>query len=339
MDNQHEKGWGRREFLSGLTLAGTAAFLGLKPGLAAAEPPPETTRIRIHDAPITCFAPVYLAEPLLKAEGFTEVEYVKTPLAEGPSKALAEGKIDITQNDAAGHLMVLDAGGKIVVLGGIHTGCWELFGNDSVRTLRDLKGKTVAAPERSSRQAFVAGLATFVGLDPRKDITWINHEPAESMRLFAEGKIDAFMGFAPEPQELRARKIGHVLIDFGTDRPWSQYFCCLAAANREFVRKNPVATKRALRALLRATDLCVSDPNSAARLMVDRGVADKYEYVLQSVKEIGYAKWREYESEDTIRFWALRLREAGIIKSNPKKLIAEGTDWRFINELKREMKA
>lgn len=338
MDNPRENSWSRREFVGRLTLAAGAAFLGLKSKSAAAEPPPETTRIRIHDAPLTCFAPIYVAEELLKAEGFTEVEYVKTPLAEGPTKALAEGKIDITQNDMAGHLMVLDAGGPVLILGGIHTGCWELFGNDSVRTLRDLKGKTVAAPERSSRQAFVAGLATFVGLNPRRDITWINHEPGKSMQLFAEGKIDALMGFAPEPQELRAKKIGHVLVDFGKDRPWSQYFCCLAAANREFARNNPVATKRALRALLKATDLCVSQPEQAARLMVERGVADKYEYVLQSVKEIGYTKWREYDSEDTVRFWALRLREAGIIKSNPKKLIAEGTDWRFINELKRELK-
>ncbi len=338
MDSRQERSWNRREFLGYLTLAGTAAVLGLKSEPAAAEPPPETTRIRIHDAPITCFAPIYVAEELLKAEGFTEVQYVKTPLNEGPTKALAEGKIDITQNDTAGHLMELDIGAPVVILGGIHTGCWELFVNDSVRTLRDLKGKTVAAPERSSRQAFVAGLATSVGLNPLKDIIWINHAPGESMRLFAEGKIDAFMGFAPEPQELKAKKIGRVLIDFGTDQPWSQYFCCMAAANREFARKNPVATKRALRAMLKATDLCVSQPERAARLMVERGVADKYEYVLQSVKEIGYRKWREYESEDTVRFWALRLLEAGIIKTNPKKIIAQGTDWRFITELKRELK-
>jgi NitT/TauT family transport system substrate-binding protein len=328
----------RREFVGGLTLAGTAGLLGVRPETASAEPPPETTRIRLPDAPITCFAPVYLAEDLLKAEGFTEIRYVKTPLAEGPSKALAKGVIDIAQNDTAAHLISLDAAGPIVILGGIHTGCWELFGNDSVRSLRDLKGKTVAAPEGSSRQAFVAGLATFVGLNPNKDITWINHAPGTSMRLFAEGKIDAFMGFAPEPQELRAKKIGHVVIDFQTDRPWSQYFCCMAAANREFARKHPVATKRALRAFLKAADLCVSDPTRAARLMVDRGVADKYEYVLQSVREIGYAKWREYESEDTVRFWALRLQEAAIVKSSPQKFIAQGTDWRFFNELKKELK-
>ena len=219
MAGQGESGWSRREFLRGPTLAGTAVILGLKSESAAAEPPLETTRIRIHDAPITCFAPVYIAEGLLKAEGFTDVQYIKTPLNEGPTKALAEGKIDITQNDTAGHLMELDAGAPVVVLGGIHTGCWELFANDSIRTPRDLKGKTIAAPERSSRQAYVAGLATFFGLDPLKDITWINHEPGKSMQLFAEGKIDAFMGFAPEPQELRAKKIGHVLIDFGKDRP------------------------------------------------------------------------------------------------------------------------
>src|SRR4029453_6892034 len=121
-----------------------------------------------------------------------------------------------------------------------------------------------------------------------------------SMQLFAEGKIDAFMGFAPEPQEMRAKKIGRVLIDFGKDRPWSQYFCGRAAGNRDFPRKHPVATKRGLRAMLKATDLCVSQPERAARLMVDKGVADKYQYVLQSVKEIGF-QWRGGETQATRR--------------------------------------
>jgi NitT/TauT family transport system substrate-binding protein len=93
-----------------------------------------------------------------------------------------------------------------------------------------------------------------------------------------------------------------------------------------------------LRAMLKATDICMSQPERAARLMVDRGVAEKYEFVLQSVKEIGYRQWREYESEDTVRFWALRLREAGIIKSSPSRIISQGTDWRFFNELKQELK-
>ena len=97
MAGQGENGWNRREFLRGPTLAGTAVILGLKSESAAAEPPLETTRIRIHDAPITCFAPIYIAEGLLKAEGFTDVQYIKTPLNEGPTKALAEGRSTLTR--------------------------------------------------------------------------------------------------------------------------------------------------------------------------------------------------------------------------------------------------
>jgi NitT/TauT family transport system substrate-binding protein len=122
MAGQGENGWSRREFLRGPTLAGTALILGLKSESAAAEPPLETSRIRIADAPVTCFAPIYIAEGLLKAEGFTDVQYIKTPLNEGTTKPLAEGKTDIAQNDTAGHLMALDVGAPVVILGGIHTG-------------------------------------------------------------------------------------------------------------------------------------------------------------------------------------------------------------------------
>ena len=112
----------------------------------------------------------------------------------------------------------------------------------------------------------------------------------------------------------------------------------MLGGNRDFVRRNPVATKRVLRAILKATDFCVSDPAGAARRMVDGGFTTQYDYALQTLKEVPYNKWREYDPEDTIRFCALRLREAGMIKSNPNKIIAEATDWRFLNELKRELK-
>ena len=84
------------------------------------------------------------------------------------------------------------------------------------------------------------------------------------MQLLAEGKIDAYLGFPPEPQELRAKKIGHVVVNSAVDRPWSQYFCCMLAGNREFVRKHPVATKRALRAILKAADVCALEPERVA---------------------------------------------------------------------------
>jgi NitT/TauT family transport system substrate-binding protein len=176
-----------------------------------------------------------------------------------------------------------------------------------------------------------------VGVDAKRDITFVTHPVSESARLLAEEKVDALMGFPPVPQELRQKKIGHVIVSSGLDRPWSQYFCCVVAGNREFVRRHPVATKRALRAIAKATNLCATDPEQAARMVA--AVGYQYDYALQTMKEIGYARWRDYDPDDAVRFYALRLREAGMIKSTPTRIIAQGTDWRFFSELKRELKA
>jgi NitT/TauT family transport system substrate-binding protein len=177
-------------------------------------------------------------------------------------------------------------------------------------------------------------------MDPRKDINWVTTRSfPESMKLFVEGKVDAFIAFPPQPQELREMKIGRVIVNTTQDRPWSQYFCCMVAANRDFTRQHPVATKRALRAILKAADLCASDPERAARYMVDKGYESRYGIALDVVKGLPYRRWRDSPPEDTLRFHASRLYEVGMLKSSPQKLIAQGTDWRFLNELKRELKA
>ena len=72
--------------------------------------------------------------------------------------------------------------------------------------------------------------------------------------------------------------------------------------------------------------------------MVEKGFTPRYDYALQAIKEIPYNQWREYSAEDTLRFYALRLHEVGMLKSTPQKLLAQGTDWRFFNELKKELK-
>jgi NitT/TauT family transport system substrate-binding protein len=306
----------------------------------AAEPPPETTRLRLIREPTICLAPQYVAEELLSGEGFTDVQYISLEGGLPTGRALATGLADMIMEAAPVLIMNLDGGEALVLLAGVHIGCYELFGTDRVRTIRDLKGKTIAISElRDDRHAFVASMLTHVGLDPRKDVNWVTQPTAESIQLFAEGSIDAFLAFPPEPQELRARKIGHVLVNTALDRPWAQYFCCVAAGNREFVRKHPVATKRALRALLKAADVCAVEPERAAQLIVEKGYTPRYDYALQTMQEIPYNRWREYDPEDTVRFYALRLHEARMIKNSPQKLIARGTDWRFVNELKKELKA
>jgi len=214
-----------------------------------------------------------------------------------------------------------------------------LLGGDRVRAIRDLKGKIVAVAWLGGPEhVFLSSMVAYVGLDPGKDINWARFPPSESMRFLEEGLIDAFLAFPPSPQELRAKNVGHVVVNSAVDRPWSQYFCCVVTGTREFVRKYPVATKRALRAILKAADLCALEPERVARVLVDKGYIKQYEYALQAMKDVPYGKWRAYDPEDTIRFYALRLHEAGMIKSSPQKIIAQSTNWRFLNELKKELK-
>lgn len=336
MHTQRARRMSRRELLGGLTLMGAAGVLGLHAPSVAAEAPPETSKIRLIQVPGICVAPQYVAEELLKGEGFQDVQYLKVSTAE-VYKAIASGEVDISMAFIAPFILQVDKGIPIVLLGGVHVGCFELFGTDKVRAVSDLKGKTVAVPELgSSHHVFLSIIAANAGLDPQKDINWVTHPIAESLPLLTEGKVDALIGFPPVPQELRAKGIGHVVLNSGVDSPWSQYFCCIVGSNREFVRAHPVATKRALRAIVKAANLCALEPERAARLIADKGYA--YDYALKTMQEIPYAKWREYAPEETVRFYASRMHEAGMIKSSPQQIITAGTDWRFFNALQKELK-
>jgi NitT/TauT family transport system substrate-binding protein len=277
---------------------------------------------------------------MLHLEGFSDVEYVKIEDNDNIRYVMAR-QVDVTTQDAPSLVASLDAGDPIVVLAGIHAGCWELFGSKRIRAIRELQGNTVAISGFGQfDHRFLSSVLAYVGLDPRKDIQWVQGGTStKAMRLFAEGKAEGFFGFPPHPQELRARGIGQVILNTTKDRPWSQYFCCMVTVLRDFAQSYPVATKRVLRAYLKAADFCAQEPERVARFIVDKGYEPRYEVALEVLKSLPYRRWRDTAPEDTLRFYALRLHEVGMIKLDPKKLIAQGTDWRFLNELKKELKA
>jgi NitT/TauT family transport system substrate-binding protein len=330
----------RRRFFARASALGGAAFLGLHASARAADPPPETRKIRLLHVPAICHAPQYLAEELLHLEGITEVEYVTHGTKYIPD-ALAASKADLAMWNAGELIPHMDANRPIVVLAGIHAGCFEVFASERVHSIRDLRGKTVAIMYfGGGDHILLSSMLAYVGINP-KEVNWLPGTTSllDAMEAFSSGKADAFVGFAQQPVELRARKIGHVIVNATTDRPWSQYFCCMLGANREFVHRYPVTTKRALRAILKAADLCDSEPLKVARFLSDKLYEPRFQVGLEVVRSLPYSRWREANPEDTIRFHALRLHEVGMVKNSPNKLIAQGMDLRFLNELKRELKA
>jgi NitT/TauT family transport system substrate-binding protein len=322
----------RRSFLATTALGGAAGLLSPRRRWAD-EPAPETTTVRFAKFPVICFAPQYICEALLRAEGFSDVRYVNNTTVPTVDEDLGSGKFDFQSHLTLDHAIAIDQGLPITIVTGVHAGCYELFAHEGIRSIADLKGKRIGA-----ESMLLSLMAAYVGLDPKRDLNLVENRAAKPLELFADGRLDAYLAFPPENQELHARKVGHVILRTAVDRPWSQYFCCMLAANRDYVARYPVATKRVIRAVLRSADLCANKPEVAARLIVEGGFTERYDYALQTLTENPYTAWREYDAEDTLRFYALRLHELGMIKSSPQKIITNGTDWRFLNELKRELK-
>jgi NitT/TauT family transport system substrate-binding protein len=203
----------RRSFLVSASVLGAASLLS-RARMAAAEPSPEVKKIRVVHTPAICLAPEYLAEELLSLEGFSEVEYV-TLKHSSTTDLLVENLADIDAFAPPNMLPYLDAGKPLVALAGLHGGCYELFANERVRAIRDLKGKRVAVSSMQGLEYYyVATMVAYVGMDPRKDIKWVDAQSFDGMMdFFIDGKADAFLAFPPQPQNLRAKNVGRVIVN------------------------------------------------------------------------------------------------------------------------------
>jgi len=252
----------RRRFLTTLAAVGAAGLVRLPRGLAA-EGALETTSVRLPKISSICVAPQYVADELLRAEGFTDISYAATAL--NAPERIARGEIDFGANFAPVLIAALDRGMPITGLGPVHVGCFEVFGNEGIHSILELKGKSVGVEALGSpMHLFLSVIFTNIGIDPGTDINWVTSGSVRPMQLFMDGKIDAFLGLPPEPQQLRTRHIGRVLLDSTVDRPYSHYFCCMLMGSRDYVRNYPVATKRVIRAILRRTT-CVPPSRPALR--------------------------------------------------------------------------
>ena len=308
----------RRYFLASASLTAAAGILSPR-GSLAAEGPPETTTIRLKQSAAICFAPVYVVEPFLRTEGLTDIRYVDAGLGIPSGEVLARGDLDFDITFAGTVVHHLDLGRPVTAVGGLHVGCYELFAREPIRSVRDLKGRRVGIQSiNSSAYFYISIMAKHVGLDPNEDIEWVVPPSGDAMQWFIAGETDAFLGFPPEPQELRARGFNRVIVSALTDRPWSQYFCCMIYGNAAWVREHPVATKRFLRAMYKAAEFCTAEPEAAAQQLVDGGFAERYDYALETIELVPYDLWHEYDSEDAMRFYALRLHEVGDAQFEPE---------------------
>ena len=335
-----------RTLATGATVVGGGAFWAcaqpsdIAKGTAKELPPPETTTLRIVMPP-ECDPGIWLAKDYLRDEGFTDVRYVATPFT--TRRWLTGGLADLAPAHPEFMVATIDAGLPLTVLAGLHTGCLEVWVDGSIAKISDLRGRRISvrvADMSDQFFAFFAALLGFVGIDANKDVHFIeagiDNYPG-MVASFTEGRADAVLAGGSEGPKMRRQKArGHVILDTMMHTPWSQYECCHLVANRDWVRQNPVAVKRATRAVIRATDSAAKDHARAAHDAVAGGYPRDESLIIETMAMCTY-NWRVVDPEDTLTFFGLRLAAAKLIKSTPQQLIAAGADFAYMRELRSQL--
>ena len=215
MNYRESEGWSRREFLGGMALTGAGAMLGVAPklSLAAPEPPPETTTLRLRVWRPSCWSPVHVAESLLKEEGFTDIQYLSGP---GPKavEMFQKGTVDLSPTFSATEVYAMETHNHpAVFLSGLHVGCYALVGSDKVNSVRDLKGKTVwtGTVEDNGPHIFFKAIVAYVGLDPYKDVNYVWVKKDEAIQQFKDGKFPLLIATDVASRGLDIDDITHVV--------------------------------------------------------------------------------------------------------------------------------
>ena len=306
---------------------------------AASLGPAETATLRIS-VPPTCDPAFLLAESYLRDEGITDVQYVKG----NASQAMAAGAADLKSSFAPSLAADLEAGTPVVALAGLHVGCIGLFAQKGIRSVGDLRGKTVFVTKKNDprdfRFAFFVVTLLEAGIDPFRDVNILEAPAgADFDEMFRDGKADAVLTATTGMDKLRADGRFELLVDYATDAPWSGHHCCLLVATRSFYDMHPNAARRAVRAILRANIDTRTDLARGVRSMVDRGWITDYDGVLAHDRMLPYDTWRTVDPEVGIRFFSERLQRAGVIKSSADEIVRKGTDWSALRQAMRELKA
>src|SRR5438105_1349465 len=302
-------------------------------------PPPETTTLRIVMPP-ECDPGLWLAKDYLREEGFTDISHVPTNFT---TRAwLTDGLADIAPAHPEFMVATIDAGLPLTVLAPLHSACLELWADRSITTVGGLKGRRISVRMKDKSDQFFAFFAALLGYVGIGDVHFVEagiDNYGAMIDAFKDGRADAVLAGAAEgPKLRRSGTRGNVILDTMTDKPWSLYECCHLVANRDWARQNPIATKRATRAVMRATNRAAKDHAGAARDSIASGFPKEESLVVAAMNMCKY-NWRDVEPTETARFFALRLAEAKVIKSTPQEIIDRGTDFAFLPQLRSELKA
>lgn len=308
------------------------------PTAAPTLPPPETTSIAITTSP--CDAAMFAAERFLREEGFTDINI-------GDRASLGEmtaGKAHLGSAFPMTFFNAVENGPKVVCLGGLHPGCAEVWAQPGITSVKDLKGHTITVTGKSLGNipyAYFVMLLQQAGLDATKDVTFVVQSDADAVRLYLDGKNDAVFVATTGAVTIKTNPAnkGKMINSQVMDEPWASTNCCFVVANEQWYRANPIAARRAMRAIYRSADALPKDRADAAKAATDKGLFGGAAAVanVREAANMVPLDWRSYDLEKAVRFYTPLLASAGVLKTSVEDLI-KTIDVKMYKELATELK-
>jgi NitT/TauT family transport system substrate-binding protein len=300
-------------------------------------PPPETTTLRLTAG--ACDSAIFGAERYLREEGFTDVQFSDAATL----GAIAAGNTQIGNAFPQAFFSSVENGPKVVSLGGLHTGCVEIWAQPGIGSVKDLKARSVTVTGKGLTNlsySYIAIALKVAGVD-LKDVNFVVQADADPLKLYLEGKNDAVFVATTAAAALKANPAnkGTVIYSQVMDEPWKSNNCCFIVASEPWYRANPIAAKRAMRAIYRTADALPADRSDAAKLATDKGLFGGAA-ALANVREAANMvplDWRTYDLEKAVRFYAPLLTDVGQLRASTDDLL-KAIDLKIFKELSTELK-
>lgn len=255
------------------------------------------------------------------ALGYYEEEGLKADIVNVQSEyeAIGTGQADIANGHIATELVPIANGVNATTVTGAHTGCKSIFvfKDSGIKSMKDLEGKTVALPAGvgSADQNITFRFLKRDGVDPNK-VKFKQVETGACLQAVENAEVDA--AILTDSFVWEADKDGkfEMIRSLSFDDDFNVEACCATFMNNDFIKANPVATKKATRAVQRARQFIQENPEKAVDIMFEKGWATgDRDNAIKFVKSLNFAV-DDATTADTIKKTIADYKEFGFIRGD-----------------------
>jgi len=193
----------------------------------------------------------------------------------GRMGSLVAGDLDMASTGCISAIALMAAGNKGFMAFGTQDSYATVEGiiaKEGIKTIKDLKGKKLAAPFASSAHVLVLDLLEQNGLDPEKDLTLINLKPNEMPAAMSSGEIDACATWTPHFNKLLSMPGNHLVVDDTAFSLFKEYGLGpgpdVLVVRKEFAEKYPNTSRAFVKGYFEAVEMLIKQPEECAKVLV-----------------------------------------------------------------------